>query len=62
MGVINPLCNRLRIKIKPGEVPGVGGIPEPQVNAIGSVINRRFQGRQAARGANQFHLRVIGRG
>jgi hypothetical protein len=54
------------VKIEPGEIAGVGGIPKAQVNAVRAVVNGRLECRQAAGRANQFHGRChngsLGRG
>ena len=54
MGVLQASDNGGRIKVQPGKVAGIGGIAKAQVHAVGTVIDRRLQRRQAACGANQL--------
>src|SRR3546814_6848695 len=54
MRIAYAFCNSGLIEIQAGKIAGVGGIAKPQIDAVGAVIDRRLQGRQAARRADQF--------
>jgi len=38
-GVCDALCNGLKIEIETGEMPGIGGIFETQIDCIGALID-----------------------
>lgn len=42
------------VEVEPGEIAGVGLVLEPHVHRVGTVVDRGFQGGQAAGGADQF--------
>ena len=54
VGVGDAFLDGFFVKVQASKVACVGGIAQAQVNAIGSAINGRFQGGQAAGGADQF--------
>ncbi|MNT81667.1 hypothetical protein D3C72_2212850 [compost metagenome] len=54
MGVAHALGDGLLVEIEAGEIARIGGVAKTQVDGIGAIVDGRFQGRQAAGGADQF--------
>jgi len=54
LGVANALVEGFVVKIQPGEIAGIGVVFKAQIDGVGAVIHRGFQGRQAARRADQL--------
>ena len=54
VGVGNAAGDGGFVKVQSGEVAGIGGVAQAQVDAAGAVVHCGLEGRQAACGADQF--------
>ncbi len=57
--VLTDVCDSrvelLVVHVQPGEVPGIGVIAKADIDGIGALAHRRFEGRQIPCRANQLH-------
>ena len=54
MGVVDALDHGFVVEVQAGEIARVGVVLVAEIDGIGTVIDRRLEGRQAACGADEF--------
>ncbi len=56
VGIVDARGERRIVEIETREIARVGVVAQPRIDPVRAVVDGRFQRRQAARGADEFHL------